>query len=343
MAPRTLWGSGTGLERRLLDLTAADDRAWDARLLRWDVLGSLGHVEGLRASRLLGVREHARLRQGLRQALAAVERGRLRLRPDQEDVHTAVEQWLTRRLPGLGERLHTGRSRNDQVACDLRLYLKDRLLALHAAALDLTEALLAFASRHRRVLWPGYTHQRRAMPSSVGLWAGAYAEGLLDTDRVVGRRLGPGGSLAARECGGLRRTAAAPAGSQPRGRLASAGSTGTWRRCRPGGASSRRPSSSGARSWGTTLARLAQDVILYSAEEFGYLLLPAGAGDRVQHHAAQAEPRSLRADPRPRRRARGRSRRRAPDQIQALQRLSPRLPAAEGAADAGARPHRGRC
>src|SRR5262249_11865872 len=98
-----------------------------------------------------------------------------------EDIHTAVEAWLTRRLPGVGERLHTGRSRNDQVACDLRLYLKDRLLVLHRAALDLAAVLLAFAARHRRVLWPGYTHGRRAMPSSVGLWAGAYAEGLIDT------------------------------------------------------------------------------------------------------------------------------------------------------------------
>jgi argininosuccinate lyase len=274
MAPRTLWGSGTGLERRLLDLTAADDRVWDARLLRWDVLGSLGHVEGLRASGLLGVREHARLRQGLRQALAAVERGRLRLRPDQEDVHTAVEQWLTRRLPGLGERLHTGRSRNDQVACDLRIYLKDRMLTLHAAALDLTGALLAFAAKHRRVLWPGYTHQRRAMPSSIGLWAGAYAEGLLDTieslretwarvDRSpLGSAAGYGVPLplrreiAAKALGfaGLDRNVATVQGG--RGKLEAA-----------------------ALFWctqlGHELARLAQDVILYSAEEFGYLTLPA--------------------------------------------------------------------
>ena len=181
MPARTLWGTGRGLGRELLDHTAAADRPWDARLLRWDVLGSLGHIEGLRASGLLGVRDHARLRQELRRALAAVDSGRLVVRPDQEDVHTAVEEWLTRRAPGSGERLHTGRSRNDQVACDLRLYLKDRLLAVHERAVDLTEALLAFARRHARVLWPGYTHQRRAMPSSVGLWAGAYAEGVLDT------------------------------------------------------------------------------------------------------------------------------------------------------------------
>ncbi len=285
MTPRTLWGSETGLDRRLLDHTAADDRPWDARLLRWDVLGSLGHIEGLRASGLLGVHEHARLRQELRRALTAAGNGRLELRPDQEDVHTAVEQWLTRRLPGLGERLHTGRSRNDQVACDLRLYLKDRMLVLHAGALGLTEALLAFASRHRRVLWPGYTHQRRAMPSSVGLWAGAYAEGLLDTIESLpavwaGVDRSPLGSAAgygvplplrrevtARALGfaGLDRNVATVQGG--RGKLEAA--VLFW-----------------CTQLGHELARLAQDVVLYSAEEFGYLTLPSelATGSSIMPH-----------------------------------------------------------
>ena len=274
MTARTLWGSGKGPARSLLDHTAGDDRPWDARLLRWDVLGSLGHIEGLRAAGLLGLREHARLRQELRRALAAIEAGRLLLRQDQEDVHTAVEDWLTRRLPGVGERLHTGRSRNDQVACDLRLYLKDRLLTLHELALNLTEASVAYARRHQRVLWPGYTHQRRAMPSSVGLWAGAYAEGLLDTVeslaavwRLVDRS--PLGSAAGygvplplkRETvaralgfGGLDRNVATVQGG--RGKLEAA--VLFW-----------------CAQLGHDLARLSQDVILYSAEEFGYLVLPA--------------------------------------------------------------------
>ena len=285
MTARTLWGTGKGLDRRLLDHTAGEDHPWDARLLRWDVLGSLGHIEGLRAAGLLGAREHARLRQGLRRALAAVDAGRLVLREDQEDVHTAVEDWLTRRLPGVGERLHTGRSRNDQVACDLRLYLKDRLLGLHALALNVAEALLAFARRQQRVLWPGYTHQRRAMPSSVGLWAGAYAEGLLDTveslaavwivaDRSpLGSAAGYGVPLPLRRetvakalgFGGLDRNVATVQGG--RGKVEAA-----------------------ALFWcvqlGHDLGRLAQDVILYSAEEFGYLVLPAelATGSSIMPH-----------------------------------------------------------
>jgi argininosuccinate lyase len=265
--------------------TSGDDRPWDARLLRWDVLGSLGHIETLRASGLLTPREHARLRKGLRAALVEIDAGRLRVGPTQEDVHTAVEDWLTRRLPGIGERLHTGRSRNDQVATDLRLLLKDRLLALHAGALDLAEALLAFASRHRSVLWPGYTHQRRAMPSSVGLWAGAYAEGVLDTAEALtglwpvvdrsplGSAAGYGVPLplkrevAARALGfaGLDRNVATVQGG--RGKVEAA-----------------------ALFWctqlGHELGRLSQDVILFSAEEYGYLVLPPelATGSSIMPH-----------------------------------------------------------
>jgi argininosuccinate lyase len=271
----TLWTTGDPIPQRLLDDTAAEDRPWDARLLRWDVLGSLGHVEGLRASGLLSARDYAQLRRGLREALAAVDAGKLTVGTAQEDVHTAVEEWLTRRYPGGGERLHTGRSRNDQVACDLRLYLKDRLLRLHLAALGTAEVLLDFAARYRTVLWPGYTHQRRAMPSSVGLWAGAYAEGLLDTIESLGALwaqvdrspLGSGAGYGvplplkreatARALGfrGLDRNVAAVQGG--RGKLEAA--VLFW--C-----------SQAAHD----LARLSHDVILYSAEEYGYLILPTG-------------------------------------------------------------------
>jgi argininosuccinate lyase len=281
----TLWSAGVTPDRLMFEYTAGDDRPWDARLLRWDVLGSLGHVAGLRASRLLTSREHERLRAGLRAALGRVESGRLKVSAHQEDVHTAVEAWLTERLPGLGERLHTGRSRNDQVATDIRLYLKDRLLALHAGALAAAGAMLAFAARHQATLWPGYTHQRRAMPSSVGLWAAGYAEGLLDTaeelpalwarvDRSpLGSAAGYGAPLplkreaTARALGfaGLDRNVATVQGG--RGKLEAA-----------------------ALFWctqlGHELGRLAQDVILFSAEEFGYLVLPAAlaTGSSIMPH-----------------------------------------------------------
>jgi argininosuccinate lyase len=176
-----LWGAGDGPRSDVLRYTVGDDATWDTRLLRWDVLGSLGHVEGLAASGLLSRPAASRLRGALRAALRAADRGRLRIQPGHEDVHTAVELWITKRLGRDGGRLHTGRSRNDQIACDLRLHMKDRLLALHREVAALVEALLAFASRHRTALWPGTTHGRRAMPSSAGAWAAAFADGLLVT------------------------------------------------------------------------------------------------------------------------------------------------------------------
>jgi argininosuccinate lyase len=283
--PRTLWTAGRAADRRMLAYTVGDDPAWDSRLLRWDVLGSLGHIEGLRASGLISKRQHARLRAELWQALKAVEAGRLRVGRGHEDVHTAVEDWLTRRLPGIGERIHTGRSRNDQIACDLRLYLKPALLSLQGSALDLADALLAFAARHRNMLWPGYTHQRRAMPSSAALWALAFAEGLLDTAEVLpslwatldrsplGTAAGYGAPLpmrreiVARALGFAAPEHAVTAVQNGRGKLEAA--VLFW-----------------CSQLGHELGKLAQDVILLSAEEFGFLLVPKelGTGSSIMPH-----------------------------------------------------------
>ena len=283
--PATLWAAEARLDRRMLEYTVGDDRVWDARLLRWDVLGSLGHIEGLRASGLLTARDYARLRRGLRAALNAVGRSRLRIGAEHEDAHSAVEAWLTRREPGAGERLHTGRSRNDQIACDIRLFLKDRLLAVQQEALDLAAALLGFARRHRAALWPGYTHQRRAMPSSAGLWALGYAEGLLDTAETLpalwalvdrsplGSAAGYGAPLpirrevAARALGFGSIEHAVTAVQNGRGKLEAAALFWCSQFCHEA-------------------SRLAADVALFSAEEYGYLLLPPelATGSSIMPH-----------------------------------------------------------
>jgi argininosuccinate lyase len=282
----TLWSGGKGkTDHRVFEYTVAEDREWDARLLGWDVLGSLGHVEGLRAARLITPPEHARLRAGLREILAAVTGKRLQLDRRHEDVHTAVEFWLTGRVGSTGERLHTGRSRNDQVACDLRLYLKHELLGLSRSALALAAALVDFARSHRRVLWPGYTHGRAAMPSSVGLWAGALAEGLLDTveslpalwarvDRSpLGSAAGYGVPLpldrqavaTALGFGGLDLNVASVQGG--RGKLEAA--VLFW-----------------CTQLGHDIARLCQDIIVFSGEEFGYFVLPPdlATGSSIMPH-----------------------------------------------------------
>jgi len=269
----------------MLEYTVGDDRHWDSFLLRWDVIGSLGHVEGLRASGLLSPREHARLRAGLRAALRAQERGSLKIGARQEDVHSAVEAWLTRRLGSAGERVHTGRSRNDQVACDLRLLLKDQLLELHRLTLGAAGALLGFARAHRTALWPGYTHQRRAMPSSAGLWAAAFAEGLLDTAESLGGLWpqvdrSPLGSAAGYGVPlPLRRSAAARA-------LGFAGLDPNVAAVQ----NARGKLEAGALFWctqlGHELSKLAADVVLWSGEEYGLLRLPPelATGSSIMPH-----------------------------------------------------------
>ena len=244
----------TAPDAAMFEYTAGDDRPWDARLLRWDVLGSLGHIEGLRAVRLLSGR---RVRPAARGPARGARRGRRAAGSGSdrahEDVHTAVEDWLTRRLPGTGERLHTGRSRNDQVACDLRLFLKDRAArAARRGARRWPTALLAFAA----------AAPRRAL---AGLHPPAPGDAVVG--RALGRRATPKGcstrSSRCRRSGPgwtARRSAARPATAcrcrssarRRRARSASPGWTATWPRCRAGGASSRRRCSSGAPSWATS-------------------------------------------------------------------------------------------
>src|SRR5215207_2116400 len=280
----TLWSSSPP-DQRVFEYTTGDDRTWDARLMPWDVIGSLGHIEGLRSARLISAPEYTRMRQALREIFSATSQGKLVLDHRHEDVHTAVEYWLTSRAPGAGERLHTGRSRNDQVACDLRLFLKNELLTVHAAALSLGSALVAFAHKHRAVLWPGYTHGRRAMPSSVGLWAGALAEGVIDTveslpalwarvDRSpLGSAAGYGVPLP------LQRTVVAKA-------LGFSGLDVNVASVQGG----RGKLEAAVLFWCTQLghdvARLSQDVILFSGEEYGYLTLPAdlATGSSIMPH-----------------------------------------------------------
>lgn len=178
---RTLWVQKTPPHPRLLELTAGSDREWDKWLMPFDILGCIGHVAGLKASKLLTTREAKQLTLALQAAAAACKRGELTVTEHDEDCHSAVESFVSARLGALGGKLHMARSRNDQVAAALRLYMKHGLLDVHSRAVELVQSLAAFATAHGDAPLPGYTHTRRAMPSSVALWAGAFAAGLLDT------------------------------------------------------------------------------------------------------------------------------------------------------------------
>lgn len=168
----------------ILAYTAGRDIELDPELLEVDCLGSMAHARMLSQMGLekpiLTKEDADRIQEALLGIIREGREGHIDITVEDQDVHLAVERHLTERLGDLGKRIHTGRSRNDQVALDLRLYGRDRLLETGEDALELTDVLLQFAREHEQVPMVGRTHMQPAMPSSVGLWASSWAESLLE-------------------------------------------------------------------------------------------------------------------------------------------------------------------
>ena len=180
-----LWDKGFEPDTMIEEYTVGQDRELDLRLARYDVEGSLAHIAMLEKIGLLTADELRRLTDGLHEIAAEIEAGRFEIEPDTEDVHSEVELLLTRRLGDVGKKIHSGRSRNDQVLVDLKLFLRDELRQIAGAVRRLFDRLQEQSERYREVLMPGYTHLQIAMPSSFGLWFGAYAETLVDDMRML--------------------------------------------------------------------------------------------------------------------------------------------------------------
>ena len=176
----TLWSKGTQATDLVEDFTVGNDRILDMRLARYDVQGSMAHIRMLESIGLLTSDELETLTAGLQQILSEIEAGTFILEDDVEDIHSQVELLLTRRLGDIGKKIHSGRSRNDQVLVDVKLFLKDETLKLREEVLALFSTLQRLSEEHKDTLLPGYTHGQVAMPSSFGLWFGAYAEALAD-------------------------------------------------------------------------------------------------------------------------------------------------------------------
>lgn len=162
------------------DFTVGNDRILDMRLARYDVEGSLAHIKMLQSIGLLTDEELERLTAGLEEILGEIKDGKFRLEDTVEDIHSQVELLLTRRLGEIGKKIHSGRSRNDQVLVDVKLFLKDEVLKFREEVLVLFGRLQELSEKYKDVLLPGYTHGQVAMPSSFGMWLGAYAESLAD-------------------------------------------------------------------------------------------------------------------------------------------------------------------
>ena len=180
MGSNTLWSKGTQATDLVEEFTVGNDRILDLRLAKYDVLGSKAHIKMLESIGLLTKDELERLTSGLDEILKEIEAGEFVLEDDVEDIHSQVELILTRRLGEIGKKIHSGRSRNDQVLVDIKLFLKDETLKIRDEVLKLFDRLQGLSEKYKDVLLPGYTHGQVAMPSSFGLWFGAYAEALAD-------------------------------------------------------------------------------------------------------------------------------------------------------------------
>ena len=180
-----LWEKTVQVNHDVEAYTVGRDREMDMYLAKYDVLGSLAHITMLQSIDLLTSDELKQLTAALREIYEEIEAGKFEIESGIEDVHSQVELMLTRRLGDVGKKIHSGRSRNDQVLVDLRLFIRSELESVVESVTTLFKALVSQSERYKHVLMPGYTHLQVAMPSSFGLWFGAYAESLVDDLTVL--------------------------------------------------------------------------------------------------------------------------------------------------------------
>src|SRR3989339_490709 len=180
-----LWQKNYEINREIEKFTVGDDYLIDQNLVEADALGSIAHAKMLNKIGILSSAEFKKLKKSLLKIIKLNAKGQFKIKPEQEDVHTAVENYVAKKLGSTGEKIHTARSRNDQVLVDLRLYSKKELIEIELALLELCRTLLAFAEKNKKIPMVGRTNFQKAMPSSVGLWAGAFAESLLDDLELI--------------------------------------------------------------------------------------------------------------------------------------------------------------
>ncbi len=165
--------------------TVGNDREFDLQLARYDVIGSMAHAEMLVSIGLLTAEEGQQIQHALQQIAQEIEAGQFKLDDNVEDIHSQIEYLLTQRIGEAGKKIHSGRSRNDQVLLDLKLFMRNELEEISRSVQILFNELIALSEKNKNHLLPGYTHLQLAMPSSFGLWFGAYAESLTDDLEMI--------------------------------------------------------------------------------------------------------------------------------------------------------------
>jgi len=270
---KKIWQKSTDVNAFVESFTVGNDRVLDLQLAAADILGSLAHTRMLHSIGLLDSVDLASVQDGLKQLYGEVSAGAFSIDEGVEDVHSQVELLLTKRIGEAGKKIHSGRSRNDQVLVDLKLFFRTEIEATVALVRGLFERLQALSEVYKDVLLPGYTHLQVAMPSSFGLWFGAYAESLVDDLEVL---------LAAwKVCN-----------KNPLGSAAGYGSSFPLNRrmttellgfddlnynvvyAQMGRGKTERILAQGMSSIAATLAKLAMDVCLYMNQNFGFVSFP---------------------------------------------------------------------
>ena len=268
-----LWDKGTSVNEWIERFTVGRDREMDLYLAEFDVLGTIAHITMLESIGLIGKDELPVLIKELSEIYHNVKGGSFTIENGVEDVHSQVELMLTRKLGDLGKKVHSGRSRNDQVLVDSKLFIRSEIQKTVESVKTLFDTLIAQSEKYKNVLMPGYTHLQVAMPSSFGLWFGAYAESL--TDDML-----------------LLHTAYKIANQNPLGSAAGYGSSFPLNRtlttqllgfenlsynvvyAQMGRGKTEKTAAFALSSVAATLSRLAMDVCLYMSQNFGFLSLP---------------------------------------------------------------------
>lgn len=268
-----LWEKSVQVDHDVERFTVGRDREMDLYLAPYDILGSLAHINMLQSIGLLSADELEKLTAELRHIYAETQSGQFTIEEGVEDVHSQVELMLTRRLGDMGKKIHSGRSRNDQVLVDLKLFTRARLQHTVEGVETLFNTLIDQSERYKQVLMPGYTHLQVAMPSSFGLWFAAYAESLVD-DLIVMQ-------AAYRVCNRNPLGSAAGYGSSfPLDRTRTTDLLGFESMdynvvyAQMGRGKTERIVASAIASIAATLAKLAFDACLYNSQNFAFIKLP---------------------------------------------------------------------
>jgi argininosuccinate lyase len=181
-----LWEKkGSDINSQIEQFTVGRDTEFDMVLAKYDVQGSMAHAKMLETVKMLNPEEGNAIQTELKNIEEEIKRGRFRIEAGVEDIHSQIELNLTRKIGEAGKKIHSGRSRNDQVAVDIKLFLRAEILNLKSAVKSLFDLLISLSDKYREDLLPGYTHLQIAMPSSFGLWFGSYAESLTDDLEIL--------------------------------------------------------------------------------------------------------------------------------------------------------------